>query len=101
MNPPRPVRLKGNRPTFDRPQNVPIEVTPAAVEDFAYERLAQTTGLRTRYLSVWGWPWWHSEPMTGYGSGAYGAGPYGTAANAGEYGALRYGRGKYGTGGYA
>lgn len=101
MNPPSAVRLKPQRPPVDRPQNTPGEITPQAVEGFAYYLHAFAHGNQVRYLSVWGWPWWTADRMTGYGSGAYGAGPYGTAENAGEFGALRYGRGAFGTGGYS
>lgn len=59
------------RPPRDRPQNVPFDVTPAAVEDFAYYRFAQTTGLRTRYLSVWGWPWWYADVESAPFSGGF------------------------------
>lgn len=58
----------------DRPQNVPFDVTPFAVEDFAYYRMAQTVGSRTRYLSVWGWPWWYSDPVSAPHTGGFDTG---------------------------
>lgn len=68
MNP-LPVRVETERAPRDRPQNVPIDTTPRAVQDFAYYRMAQASGLAVRYLSVWGWPWWYgdeeSAPHTG------------------------------------
>ena len=100
MSPPGAVRFQPQRLPVDRPQNTPGEITPLAVQGFAYYNHALVQGRQVRYLSVWGWPWWTADRMTGYGSGAYGAGPYGVASNQGEFGALRYGRGDYGTGGY-
>lgn len=69
MSTPLPVRVATERAPRDRPQNVPYEITPAAVEDFAYYRYAFASGLQARYLSVWGWPWWYADhesaPHTG------------------------------------
>lgn len=100
MNP-LPVREATERAPRDRPQNTPGEITPPAVQGFAYYNHAFVSVNQVRYLSVWGFPWWLADAMTGYGAGAYGAGAYGMAPGVGEFGALRYGRGKYGTGGYA
>lgn len=71
MSTPLPVREAIERAPRDRPQNVPFDVTPAAVEDFAYYLFAQTTGLRSRYLSVWGWPWWYGDEESAPTTGAF------------------------------
>lgn len=73
MNP-LPVRVAVERAPRDRPQNVPLDVTPAAVQDFSYYVMAQTTGLRARYLSVWGWPWWYGDEESAPTGGAFDSG---------------------------
>jgi hypothetical protein len=98
---PLSVREQVERAPQDRPQNVPVAITPRALVGFDYYPWSFVTNFLARYLSVWGFPWWAADAMTGYGSGIYGAGPYGQAANQGEFGALRYGMGHFGTGGYS
>lgn len=73
MNP-LPVRVETERAPRDRPQNVPYEITPAAVEDFAYYRMAQAAGLSVRYLSVWGFPWWLADPESAPFTGGFDTG---------------------------
>lgn len=74
MNPPLPVREAEERAPRDRPQNVPIDTTPRAVQDFSYYVMAQAAGLSTRYLSVWGFPWWLADPESAPFGGGFDTG---------------------------
>lgn len=74
MSAPLPVRVAVERAPRDRPQNVPIDTTPRAVQDFSYYVMAQAAGLRTRYLSVWGWPWWYGDEESAPTSGGFDSG---------------------------
>lgn len=74
MSAPLPVRVAVERPPRDRPQNVPFDITPRAIEDFAYYRFAFASGLQARYLSVWGWPWWHADEASAPFGGGFDTG---------------------------
>ena len=74
MNPPHPVRQATERAPRDRPQNVPVRVTPPAVQDFAYYRAAFATGFQARYLSVWGYPWWLADEVSAPTTGGFDTG---------------------------
>lgn len=71
MSAPLPVRVATERKPRDRPQNVPIDTTPRAVQDFSYYVMAQAAGLRTRFLSVWGFPWWYGDEESAPVSGSF------------------------------
>ena len=55
--------------------NVPMDVTPFAVDDFDYYAYSVAVGFKARYLSTWGFPWWladqQSAPLTGGFSTAF------------------------------
>jgi len=72
---PLPVRVESERDPKDRAQNVPVIITPFAVESFDYYAWSFVTALKARYLSVWGFPWWladeESAPVTGSFSTAF------------------------------
>lgn len=74
MNP-LPVREETERYPRDRPQNVPTEIVPAAVESWSYWRMGIAQGLRAVFLSVWAHLWWvadrESAPLTGSFSTAF------------------------------
>lgn len=74
MNP-LPVREDAERAPGDRPQNVPMTVTPFAIESFDYYPWSFAVGLLARWLSSWGFPWWladeESAPVSGSFSTAF------------------------------
>lgn len=74
MNPPHAVRVATERTPRDRPQNVPVRVTPPAVQSFAYHSHAFVVGVQARYLSVWGWPWWYADPASAPHTGGFDTG---------------------------
>lgn len=70
MNP-LPVREAVERGPKDRPQNVPMTITPFAVEGFDYYPWSFVTALKARYLSAWGFPWWLADEESAPVSGAF------------------------------
>lgn len=74
MNPPGAVRFQPQRFPVDRPQNTPGEITPPAVQGFAYYNHALVQGKQVRYLSVWGWPWWFADPESAPTTGGFDTG---------------------------
>lgn len=70
MNP-LPVRAEAERDPKDRPQNVPMDVTPFAIEAFDYYPWSFVTALKARYLSAWGFPWWLSDAESAPTTGAF------------------------------
>ncbi len=61
MNP-LPVREVTERPPRDRPQNVPVRITPPALQAFAHWGQATAGGTRGVILSVWATLWWLADP---------------------------------------
>ena len=62
------------REAKDRPQNVPLDIVPVAVEAFDYYPWSFAVGLQARYLSVWGFPWWTGEGVSAPVSGGFSTG---------------------------
>jgi hypothetical protein len=59
---PLSVREQVERAPQDRPQNVPVAITPRALVGFDYYPWSFVTNFLARYLSVWGFPWWLAAP---------------------------------------
>lgn len=58
-----------------RDQNVPLDITPNAVESFEHhEGYSFATNLKSRYLSVWGFPWWTADPVSAPVTGGFSTG---------------------------
>lgn len=70
MNP-LPVREETERDPKDRPQNVPLVITPFAIESFDYYPWSFVTALKARYLSAWGFPWWRADSESAPVSGSF------------------------------
>lgn len=53
---------------------MPVRVTPAAIQSFAYYNHAFVTGVQARYLSVWAGPWWLTDPVSAPHTGGFDTG---------------------------
>lgn len=71
---PTPVRAEEQREAKDRPQNVPLDIVPIAVQAFDYYPWSFAVGLKARYLSVWGFPWWTGEGVSAPKTGGFSTG---------------------------
>jgi hypothetical protein len=63
MATPRPASLETPIQAGDRPQNVPVAITPRALQGFDYYPWSFVANFLARYLSLWGFPWWLAEPV--------------------------------------
>ena len=65
MSAPKVVQRQPIARPLARMQNVPAEVTPAAVQDFEHHSgYSFATGLQARFLSAWAFPWWLSDMLS-------------------------------------
>lgn len=72
MSAPKDVRRVDIAEPLRRMQNVPAEITPAAVQSFEHHvGYSVAAGLQVRYLSAWGFPWWFADEESAPTTGAY------------------------------
>lgn len=72
MSAPEAVLRKPLTEPLARSQNVPMDVTPFAVEDFEHHiGYSFATAFKARYLSAWGFPWWLADEESAPVSGAF------------------------------
>lgn len=75
MSTPKAVQRLPIEQPLARMQNVPAEVTPAAVQDFEHHAgYSFAAGLQARFLSAWGFPWWLADPESAPFGGGFDTG---------------------------
>src|SRR5690606_35780027 len=69
---PREVFRRPLEQPLARMQNVPMDVSPSAIEDFEHHAgYSVAVGAKARYLSAWGAPWWLAERVSAPVSGSF------------------------------